>query len=901
MAKELQAQADTGLDLYAILISAVGTYWNGSELEAYDAPSWTDYDIALTEDGAGLYFGDMPAAEQGVYSYVVYEMAGATPATTDTIKGSGSLPWSGTSEIIPNALVTLADDAITSDKFDESTAYPVTAEDNGDTSLARSGTWIGETPAAITIYDLYMVLLGVRTRGYSDGTNYYDYFVGTIPSDASGTSFVDITLTLDDDTYNGGILLTQSGWYAHITDWTFSTNTLILDKSIPASQQSIPYIIIPAFSAGGGLVELVDGSITASSFDGTTAFPVTKADTGATEIARTGADADTLEVLSDEIDAVSAQISGIGSGTGAAMNFAAVTDSGTTSPLNGVTAVGTRGTNDYTKTAADNAVYEIITSNGSSNIDWVYKYTVGSGRVGVKATFNGYLLVGSPVGTKVINCYAYNWTGTPAWDLVSVIAGQTGTTDITRDITLLAAHTGTGANAGVIYIRFTNAGAVTSLNVDQLTVQAQNLGQTAGYADGAIWVGGSNANTTPYVDGTADNPVTWAAALTLAAAVGLTRFRIRNGETITLDATLSAKSLIGRNWSLVLAAQSISGSYFEGAQSVTGASTGANPPTFVDCRFGAATIPPAVLLRCGIGIGGATYAAAAKGTFTFTDCYSLGGGVTPPTFTFSGLGASSSINFRRWDGGATMTFDGDCTAAVNVVSGGVQTITPGGGTVKIRGVFEEVDLVMSAGSSVEIVGIVGPVAISGANGTVAITGVSGTVTNTSSPTATITQTQVNLATINTQADLALTDYDPPTNTEMEARTLPAENYFDPAADAVENVNMVNGLAGDTITAGAIHADAITEIQSGLATSTEISALNNLSAEDVWRYVIETLTAEEILQITLAVLAGKSEGGGTATIHFRNYADTLNRVAATVDANGNRTAIVLYPPAAEPPA
>ena len=46
------------------------------------------------------------------------------------------------------------------------------------------------------------------------------------------------------------------------------------------------------------------------------------------------------------------------------------------------------------------------------------------------------------------------------------------------------------------------------------------------------------------------------------------------------------------------------------------------------------------------------------------------------------------------------------------------------------------------------------------------------------------------------------------------------------------------------------------------------------------------------RIIIAALAGKSNGGGTATIKFRNIADDGDRITATVDANGNRTAITI---------
>jgi hypothetical protein len=52
----------------------------------------------------------------------------------------------------------------------------------------------------------------------------------------------------------------------------------------------------------------------------------------------------------------------------------------------------------------------------------------------------------------------------------------------------------------------------------------------------------------------------------------------------------------------------------------------------------------------------------------------------------------------------------------------------------------------------------------------------------------------------------------------------------------------------------------------------------------------TLTMRQMLRIMLAALAGKSAGGGTGTITFRDVADTKNRISTTVDANRNRTAV-----------
>lgn len=62
---------------------------------------------------------------------------------------------------------------------------------------------------------------------------------------------------------------------------------------------------------------------------------------------------------------------------------------------------------------------------------------------------------------------------------------------------------------------------------------------------------------------------------------------------------------------------------------------------------------------------------------------------------------------------------------------------------------------------------------------------------------------------------------------------------------------------------------------------------------VWLRVIEnSKTAEQILRIIKAAIAGKTNGGGTTTVNFRDDADTKNRIQATLDANGNRTALTL---------
>ena len=52
----------------------------------------------------------------------------------------------------------------------------------------------------------------------------------------------------------------------------------------------------------------------------------------------------------------------------------------------------------------------------------------------------------------------------------------------------------------------------------------------------------------------------------------------------------------------------------------------------------------------------------------------------------------------------------------------------------------------------------------------------------------------------------------------------------------------------------------------------------------------TITDTQAQRLMLAVLTGKATGGGSTSIIFRDTADMKDRVTATVDTNGSRTAV-----------
>lgn len=76
-----------------------------------------------------------------------------------------------------------------------------------------------------------------------------------------------------------------------------------------------------------------------------------------------------------------------------------------------------------------------------------------------------------------------------------------------------------------------------------------------------------------------------------------------------------------------------------------------------------------------------------------------------------------------------------------------------------------------------------------------------------------------------------------------------------------------------------------------ALSTDVGAVPTL-AEILAGGDIDGYTLEETLKLCLAALAGKLSGANTTTVTIRAADDSKARITATVDSNGNRTAITL---------
>lgn len=101
---------------------------------------------------------------------------------------------------------------------------------------------------------------------------------------------------------------------------------------------------------------------------------------------------------------------------------------------------------------------------------------------------------------------------------------------------------------------------------------------------------------------------------------------------------------------------------------------------------------------------------------------------------------------------------------------------------------------------------------------------------------------------------------------------------------------VGAMQTDVLTDTALAASAVTEMQAGLATAAVVAAIQ--AKTDLIPGTLDGKTFAEITQLVAAVLCGKVSGMGSNAPVFRSLDDTANRVSATTDASGNRTAVTL---------
>jgi hypothetical protein len=283
MAAELKLSYVSGSTLYATIRNAAGNVWyiSGQTFEAWGTGGRDadDYDIALTGDAGDLYVGNMDTnISAGVYIVQFYVQAGGSAADGDNTIGAGEIWWSGSAELtgygmhntaqadldiitgsdgvtlattqgnyapaVAGDLMGLANDAITSAKYDESTAFPVTSVDTGATRIARTGA---DSDTLETLSDQlddvltlgpgdYATTLTIRTTGGTPiaGVGVWVNTSNTRSGAVAGTLYTDaagqVVFNLNYATYY--IFCTLAGYTFNPASFTSSAGNVAFVKDI---------------------------------------------------------------------------------------------------------------------------------------------------------------------------------------------------------------------------------------------------------------------------------------------------------------------------------------------------------------------------------------------------------------------------------------------------------------------------------------------------------------------------------------------------------------------------------------------------------------------------------------------------------------------------------------------
>lgn len=399
-----------------------------------------------------------------------------------------------------------------------------------------------------------------------------------------------------------------------------------------------------------------------------------------------------------------------------------------------------------TNTEQFDTVYHIIDDVGST-IDVYYQFDVGSTGKAIQINWDGYI----QNNAHVVSIGGWDWISS-SWKSVGLVTGSNPVIPQTAEnLFFTDAMTGTGLNLGIVRCRFTST-LVATVATDRILVQYTVISPTVGYENGSIWIDTVNgtSGTELYVNGTADNPVdTLTDAITISNNLGIKRFFIAQNSTLQFTETMNGYFLDGIDYTLDLNGQQVDGTTITGAV-VFGTATGnGGSLLFERCKFGNATLPEIAIV--GSAIAG-IITASESGTYFYDRCASAVAGTATPCFDFGVIIGNTAMNMRHYSGGIeienmqtgdTMSLEGNGQLIINA--------SCTGGIIAIRGNFTVTD------------------------------NASGAVTLSDNARYDIDQIANELAT-----------YDSPTNTEMEARTLIAASYFDPANDDVAVVTNMRG-------------------------------------------------------------------------------------------------------------
>lgn len=344
-----------------------------------------------------------------------------------------------------------------------------------------------------------------------------------------------------------------------------------------------------------------------------------------------------------------------------------------------------------------NAITVTATSGTGFNADGTYHAVLQAGTVG------GVSVVGEVVGTFTIEKDCTNWAKVAApttavdlsatdFQLVDTAVNLTTNNDKTGYAlsstgldAIVAAADGMVQIAKAVWDRVLTG--ATHAIADSGGRRLRDLQEFGTYEGGAVWIDTilGSAGTTDFESGTDINEVdSITDANTLAASVGLSRFKVAPMSSITFAASQENQQFEGKNWDLALGSQSISNSYISGAD-VTGTGTSTVEVHFDHCEMGTCTLGAAHLDDCDLS-GTVTLSAAAD--YFFINCVHAGG---TATIDF-GVGVlNTTVHVHGYRGALTIANMGQM--GIDILHfdspGGSLTLAAScvGGTVNMNGTF----------------------------------------------------------------------------------------------------------------------------------------------------------------------------------------------------------------------
>lgn len=490
-----------------------------------------------------------------------------------------------------------------------------------------------------------------------------------------------------------------------VFDVQFQTANLIVPANAainlflqsPNAPDTSVSVVVEVYDIPAG--DPVDGSITEDTYDKSTAFAVAQVDSGATSIAREGADGST-----HTLNTLSSQIGGI-SGGGSALSEDADSVDITT---------GSETTGTYVDTWEQDGVYHGVTEVGGV-LDYLYTVNIGPQASPTGGSFNGRLDEGSnPSGGDTVDIVAYNFT-TSSVDIIKGVAftgvvGSTSANDTTEEFGLKSKHVDTNGDVRV-GIRGASLDTNTEFLCDKLVVDYTQVGSLVGYDGGQIWLnmtGGGFPGAVRGTNGVADHPSdNLVDALALSVLTSLGEFHISPLSQVDLIANATGMVGRGSNWFLGLEDQVITSATIIGATVSGQAHVSSGSADFVKCHIAVTGLTASDMDGCTID---STLTLIAPGDTRLVDCVSGIAGSGAPTIDMGvGVGAST-LELRRWSGGASVVnIETGDVVSVDGLTGGTLTLGMAGGLVEARGAGMKAIVVNGTSGTVNVAGFFGTI------------------------------------------------------------------------------------------------------------------------------------------------------------------------------------------------